>query len=129
MERVYEEDLVLVREKWNSLERGIPVTFEMRWKAKPPTAGGGPGSEPTWISAACMPVMSVDGRLASISGFTTDISASKRDAQNMLERARILERAESSELRFAKFAELAPVAIFILDVHKTVSDPRTYFRP
>jgi PAS domain-containing protein len=123
MERVYEEDLALVQEKWSSLERGIPVTFEMRWKAKPSAvAGRGSDSEPIWISAACVPVMSKDGALASISGFTTDISASKRDAQNMLERARILERAESSELRFAKFAELAPVAIFILDDYKTVGN-------
>lgn len=121
MDYVYEPDTELVMEKWNLLTKGIPVTFEMRWKAKPREDSNSSdstseaSSHPTWVSAACIPFVADDGTLVSISGFTTNISAKKDSEQHLLDRAAAVERAELSEKRFATFAKLAPVAIWALD--------------
>jgi hypothetical protein len=94
MDRVFEDDKEIVMEKWNTLIGGVPVTFEMRWKARKSAEADSVGKdswvEATWVSAACVPVMSEDGTLKSIAGFTTDISAQKNSEQHMLEKANAL---------------------------------------
>lgn len=88
----------------------------MRWKAAKPEVGEAKSeTSANWVSAACMPVMAEDDTVATISGFTVDISAKKRSAQDAFDKTEALERAESSEKRFSRFAELAPVAIFCFD--------------
>ncbi|GAB7357491.1 hypothetical protein MBLNU459_g0026t2 [Dothideomycetes sp. NU459] len=88
---VYEDDIELAWSKWYILLKGIPVTFEMRWK----TPAG--SKEPfRWVLAACVPVQE-DGVITSISGCTTDISAQKKFQKEALARAEALERAQASE--------------------------------
>lgn len=116
MKCVFEEDLELLHRHWKSLQAGQPATFEMRWKAM-----GEDGkhlqdaANGTWVLATCIPVLTSDGSVASISGCTTDIRAQKKSVQHALDRADALERAAVSEKRFESFARLAPVAVYILN--------------
>ncbi|KAH8205760.1 hypothetical protein TruAng_000036 [Truncatella angustata] len=115
MDLVYPPDGPLVLSKWNNLAQGTPVTFEMRWKGKnyeDPARGEGPGDY-QWILSACVPIMDKDGKLISIAGNTIDITAQKQVQQEALQRAGALERARESEHKFARFALLAPIAIYI----------------
>ncbi|KAH8900446.1 hypothetical protein GQ53DRAFT_128251 [Thozetella sp. PMI_491] len=118
MDLVYPPDVPLVMSQWNRLSQGIPVTFEMRWKA-PRREGSNYGDEESqWVLSACVPVLDAEGQLVSIAGNTIDISAQKSVQREALKRAEALERARTSEEKFARFAELAPVAIYIFDPQK-----------
>jgi PAS domain-containing protein len=125
MECVYEEDKELVMQMWKTLEKGVPVTFEMRWKPKEIHEKGNPQCnmrcKPVWVSAACVPFMTDERELVSIFGLTTDITAQKQSQQNNLEREAAVERAEASENRFTRFMQLAPAAVWILDHNYKVS--------
>lgn len=119
VELVYPDDTELVMAQWSKLTSGIPCTFEMRWKAtKPGKPTDGPDADAQWIVAACVPVTDENGQLMSIAGITIDISAQKRATFEAGQRAEALERARTSEHRFASFAKLAPVAIYIFDQTK-----------
>jgi hypothetical protein len=65
----------LVTAQWNKLSIGIPVTFEMRWKAKKmDTVTNGIIDGVEWVLASCVPVVDTNGRLMSIAGNTVDIN-------------------------------------------------------
>ncbi|KAJ4983893.1 hsp90-like protein [Stagonosporopsis vannaccii] len=108
MDLVYPEDQALVMSMWNTLASGYPVTFEMRWKAAP-------GSEDPaqWVLSACVPVFDDEGNLISIAGNTIDIMAQKKSQEAAQARVEALERARISEQKFARFAQLSPIAIYI----------------
>lgn len=108
MDLVYPDDQALVMSMWNTLSSGNPVTFEMRWKAAP-------GSDNTaqWVLSACVPVFDDEGNLISIAGNTIDIMAQKKSQEVAQTRVEALERARISEQKFARFAQLSPIAIYI----------------
>ncbi|KAJ8112319.1 hypothetical protein OPT61_g5287 [Boeremia exigua] len=108
MDLVYPDDQALVMSMWNTLACGNTVTFEMRWKAPP-------GSEESaqWVLSACVPVFDDEGNLISIAGNTIDIMAQKKSQEAAQARVEALERARISEQKFARFAQLSPIAIYI----------------
>lgn len=108
MDLVYPDDQALVMSMWNTLASGNPVTFEMRWKAPP-------GSEDPaqWVLSACVPVFDDEGKAVSIAGNTIDIMAQKKSQEIAQARVEALERARISEQKFARFATLSPIAIYI----------------
>ncbi|KAK9421343.1 hypothetical protein SUNI508_05881 [Seiridium unicorne] len=117
MDLVYPPDGPLVLSQWNKLVQGLPVTFEMRWKGKnyQSLAEGGDNADYQWVLSACVPIMDNEGNLISIAGNTIDINAQKQVQEEALQRAEALERARRSERKFARFALLAPIAIYICD--------------
>ncbi|KAF1925275.1 putative histidine kinase HHK8p [Didymella exigua CBS 183.55] len=108
MDLVYPDDQALVMSMWNTLTSGNPVTFEMRWKA-----ARGTGDAAQWVLSACVPVFDDEGILISIAGNTIDIMAQKKSQEAAQARVEALERARISEQKFARFATLSPIAIYI----------------
>lgn len=108
MDLVYPDDQALVMSMWNTLVSGHPVTFEMRWKAAPGTDGAA-----QWVLSACVPVFDEEGTLISVAGNTIDIMAQKKSQEIAQARVEALERARISEQKFARFATLSPIAIYI----------------
>ncbi|KAJ4349146.1 hypothetical protein N0V95_004841 [Ascochyta clinopodiicola] len=108
MDLVYPEDQGLVMSMWNNLASGNAVTFEMRWKAAP-----GSDAAAQWVLSACVPVFDEEGTLISIAGNTIDIMAQKRSQEVAQARVEALEQARLSEQKFARFAQLSPIAIYI----------------
>ncbi len=108
MDLVYPEDQALVMTMWNTLASGNPVTFEMRWKAPPDS-----NESAQWVLSACVPVFDDEGNLLSIAGNTIDIMAQKKSQEIAQARVEALEQARISEQKFARFAQLSPIAIYI----------------
>lgn len=108
MDLIYHEDQALVMSMWNNLASGNPVTFEMRWKAPPNS-----DSPVQWVLSACVPVFDDEGNLISIAGNTIDIMAHKKSQEATQARLEALEQARLSEQKFARFAQLCPIAIYI----------------
>lgn len=108
MDLVYPEDQAIVMSMWNILAQGSPVTFEMRWK---PRAGTNDAVQ--WVLSACVPIFDDERELLSIAGNTIDINAQKKTQEAAQARVEALERARVSEMKFARFAQLSPTAIFI----------------
>jgi PAS domain S-box-containing protein len=106
MDLAYPDDQAAIMSAWNSLVQGNPVTFEMRWKAKAAQAS------PQWVLSACVPIFE-DGKLVSIAGNTIDINASKTSAEAAQAKVEALEQVRVSEGKFARFAKLAPICIYI----------------
>jgi len=104
MDLVYEDDKDLVAQNWTDLVNGQPRSFEMRWNNRQP------GGEPTWVLSASVPFFGEDGKVTSIHGCNTDISAQKKTEHAAVQRADALD-----EQRFLRFTELADVGVFILD--------------
>ncbi|KAH7071058.1 hypothetical protein FB567DRAFT_214123 [Paraphoma chrysanthemicola] len=108
MDLVYPSDQALVLTMWNTLSRGTPVTFEMRWKSS-----DGSNQAGQWVLSACVPIFDDDGKLISIAGNTIDINAQKKSQEVAQAQVEALEQARLSELKFANFAQLSPTAIYI----------------
>jgi PAS domain-containing protein len=108
MDLVYPDDQATVMSMWNTLTTGSPVTFEMRWKPPP-----GTDDPPQWVLSACVPIFGEDNLLISIAGNTIDISAQKKAQEATQARVEALEQARASELKFTRFAQLSPTAIYI----------------
>jgi PAS domain-containing protein len=108
MDLVYPDDQALVMSMWNTLVSGNPVTFEMRWKA-----AQGSEDPAQWVLSACVPVFDDEGTLISIAGNTIDIMAQKKSQEIAHTRVEALEQARLSEQKFARFAQLSPIAIYI----------------
>ncbi|QDS75399.1 hypothetical protein FKW77_002968 [Venturia effusa] len=135
MDLVYPDDTELVMSKWNTLLQGISIYFEMRWKrsgkdqsfvADSDNASSLVHDEFLWIATTCVPIVDDAGNIICISGNTVDISAQKRIETEATRRAEALERAKASEARFAHFAEIAPIGIFIYDGHKVIHSAFCY---
>lgn len=139
MDCVYEADRPTVMAAWNKLINHCSVTFEMRWKTKPPAPGEEPPVDGQWILSSCYPMTDDDGRLIAISGCTTDIAPQKRIVQDALRRAEALERARASEReasrattklnRITQLTDVVDVGLFEYDVdgsllHANVSTRR-----
>jgi PAS domain-containing protein len=108
MDLVHPEDQALVISMWNNLTQGKSVTFEMRWKARP-----GANSTAQWVLSACVPVFDDNQKLVAIAGNTIDISAQKRSQEAAQEKIEALEKVRLAEMRFVRFAQLSPTAIYI----------------
>jgi PAS domain-containing protein len=108
MDLVYPEDQALVMSMWNSLTLGKSVTFEMRWKPRP-----GSKDPAQWVLSACVPVFDDEGNLISIAGNTIDINAQKKSQAAAQAQVEALEQARLAEMKFARFAQVSPVAIYI----------------
>jgi hypothetical protein len=108
MDLVYPDDQATVMSMWNTLVTGSPVTFEMRWKPRP-----GTNDPAQWVLSACVPIFGEDNVLISIAGNTIDISAQKKAQEATQARVEALEQARASELKFTRFAQLSPTAIYI----------------
>jgi hypothetical protein len=107
MDLVYPDDQALVMSMWNNLTQGKSVTFEMRWKACAP-------DEPAqWVLSACVPVFDDNKKLLAIAGNTIDIGAQKRSQQAAQEKVEALEQVRLAEMKFARFAQLSPTAIYV----------------
>lgn len=115
MDLAYPDDQARIMSAWNTLVQGDPVTFEMRWKARPDS-----GETAQWVLSACVPVFDDDKKLISIAGNTIDINAQKKSQEVAQMRVEALERARQSEQKFARFAQLAPVAIYIFRPDKGI---------
>lgn len=108
MDLVYLDDQALVMSMWNKLASGNPVTFEMRWKG-----AVGTSNPAQWVLTACVPVFNEEGTLISIAGNTIDIMAQKMSQEIAQARVEALEQARKSEQKFARFATLSPIGIYI----------------
>ncbi|KAK5119308.1 hypothetical protein LTR85_007664 [Meristemomyces frigidus] len=114
---VFPEDKDLTFSHWTLLSQGTATTFEMRWKRPAEsTFDGAEDTEGQWVLAACVPTKNESGEVISVSGCITDIAAQKRSQSDALKRAEALERAQASEKRFSRFAEAAPIGIYIVDL-------------
>jgi PAS domain S-box-containing protein len=108
MDLVHPEDEAFVMSQWNTLIQGRPVSFEMRWKPHENTP------EPAqWVLASSCPVIGESGETLSISGITIDINGQKKSEEAVAARLEALELAKLSERKFARFATLSPIAIYI----------------
>ncbi|KAF2793304.1 hypothetical protein K505DRAFT_385801 [Melanomma pulvis-pyrius CBS 109.77] len=108
MDCVHPEDEVLAMSKWNTLVQGRPISFEMRWKPNKTIADAA-----QWILASGCPVLNEKGETVTISGITLDISGQKKSEEAAVARVEALKLATLSERKFARFAELSPIAIYI----------------
>ncbi|KAI1519120.1 histidine kinase domain containing protein [Pyrenophora tritici-repentis] len=108
MDLVHPEDQTLVMSMWNNLALGKSVTFEMRWKARP-----GSNDSAQWVLSACVPVFDDDKQLIGIAGNTIDINAQKKSQAAAQAQVEALEQARLAEMKFARFAQVSPVAIYI----------------
>lgn len=108
MDLVHPEDEALVMSQWNTLVQGRPVSFEMRWKPHETMTDAA-----QWVLASSCPVLNEKGETISISGITLDISGQKKSEEAAVARVEALELARLSERKFARFAELSPIAIYI----------------
>ncbi|KAF2431180.1 hypothetical protein EJ08DRAFT_632435 [Tothia fuscella] len=106
---LHPEDADAVMRSWNRMVSGFPETFELRFQSKqldPETN--------EMVIASCVPVFNDEtNQVVSIAGILIDITAQKEIQQEAIRRAEALERAQASEKLFARFAELAPAAIYI----------------
>ncbi|KAF2125221.1 hypothetical protein P153DRAFT_300481 [Dothidotthia symphoricarpi CBS 119687] len=108
MQLVYPEDQTLVLTMWNELVSGNPVTFEMRWSSSADTV-----TSAQWVLSSCVPVLDDQGNVVSIAGNTIDINAQKKSQEVIQARVEALEQVRLSELKFERFAQLSPTAIYI----------------
>jgi len=108
MDLVHPEDEALVMSQWNTLIQGRPVSFEMRWKPHENTL-----ESAQWVLASSCPVIGESGETLSISGITIDINGQKKSEEAAAARLEALELAKLSERKFARFATLSPIAIYI----------------
>jgi hypothetical protein len=108
MDLIHREDRDLVMSMWNTLTQGCPVTFEMRWKL---CAGYSETSR--WALTSCIPIFDDDKVLISIAGNAIDIDEQKKAQEATQARVEALEQARLSEMKFARFAKLSPIAIYI----------------
>jgi hypothetical protein len=138
---VFEADRPHVILQWNTLMSGKATTFEMRWSNdKKDENTGKTTSSFQWVVASCVPLLDDAGRIITVAGNLVninviyiqivptsshaliDIQAQKVSQGEALQRAEALERAHASEQLFARFAELAPAAIYIFDAQKGVGN-------
>jgi hypothetical protein len=108
MDLVYPEDQAMIMSMWNTLIQGSPVTFEMRWRPRLED-----GDVPPWVLSACVPIFDENHALISIAGSTIDISTQKKAQEATQARVEALEQVRASEMKFIRFAQLSPTAIYI----------------
>jgi hypothetical protein len=120
MDLVYPEDQPMIMNMWNTLIQGSPVTFEMRWKPRLCDS-----NVPPWVLSACVPIFDENHVLVSIAGSTSDISTQKKAQEAAQARVEALEQVRASEMKFTRFAQLSPTAIYIFvpGVGKLVAHP------
>jgi len=93
---------------WNKLAHGSPVTFEMRWKGRPDSTDAA-----QWTFCSCLPIFDENKSVIGVGGNIIDINAQKKSHDATQARLDAVEQARLSELKFARFAQLAPIAIYI----------------
>jgi len=124
LDAILEEDLPTVRKNQEILRaQGKPIADEIRLKKSwvDEDAIGHPSVGQTWVLATTLPVRDSEGNVTGMTGCVTDISVQKAKTQIALERADLLHQvlirtreAKSSEEKFARFAEAAPIGISIM---------------
>lgn len=131
LDYIVEDDIPILEENWRSAAKhGKAIADEIRLK-KPwidADAAGNPVSGQTWALTTSLAVRDSDGNVVGLTGCVTDISVQKAKAQIALERADLLDQvlvrtreAESSEAKFARFAEAAPIGISIMTADGCIS--------
>lgn len=105
---IFPEDRELVMSMWNTLSQGSAVTFQMRWKTREQVNDTG-----KWALTSCVPIVDDSKALISIAGNCIDIDAQKKSQEATQARLEALEQARMSELKFSRFAQLSPTAIYI----------------
>jgi hypothetical protein len=110
-------DFVLGR--FNALQ-GKAISFEMRWKAH-----NGMAESAQWVFVCGYPVRNENGETISISLLTIDINGQQRSEEAAAARLKVLESARLSERKFARFATLSPIAIYIQGPDKGIVRTRT----
>lgn len=105
---IHPEDRDVVMSMWNTLAHGSPVTFEMRWKARP-----GSNDAAQWTLCSCLPIFDENNTVIAVGGNIIDINAQKKSHDATQARLDALEQARLSELKFTRFAQLSPIAIYI----------------
>lgn len=80
----------------------------MRWKTKNKDNDTG-----KWALTSCVPIFDDAKVLISIAGNVIDIDAQKKSQEATHARLEALEQARMSELKFSRFAQLSPTAIYI----------------
>lgn len=93
---------------WHTLTQGSAVTFHMRWKTRDKDNDTG-----KWSLTSCVPIFDDAKVLISIAGNVIDIDAQKKSQEATHARLEALEQARMSELKFSRFAQLSPTAIYI----------------
>jgi hypothetical protein len=110
MDLVHPDDRAMVMGMWNTLAKGSPVAFEMRWKLRNGTNTDGSGN---WVLASCVPIFDDEKVVCSVAGNIIDIDAQRKSQKAAQAQLEALEQARLSEMKFARFAELSPTAIYI----------------
>lgn len=119
LEHVHNDDKASARSLWDTVANGSSVTSELRFMSAPPDANGQAGLR--WTSAAVVPVLDDEtGKVISISGCLTDISAQKRSQEDAIKRAEALELARVQEQRFRNFATVASCPVMIYNADRQV---------
>jgi hypothetical protein len=108
MDLVHPKDRHMIMSMWNTLAQGSPVSFEMRWKPRP-----GWDEIGQYALTSCVPIFDEAKVLISIAGNVIDIDAQKKSQEATQARVEALEQARLSELKFARFAQLSPTALYI----------------
>ena len=113
---IFPEDEAWLEEQWAQMTKGIPITFEMRWKRPAETMPGEiEDVEGQPVLAACVPTTDEQGNVVSVSGCITDIAAQARSKFDAEKRAEAMENVLQAERRFATFCSVANIGIWILD--------------
>jgi hypothetical protein len=110
MDLVHPEDRAMVMSMWNTLAEGNPVAFEMRWKLRNGSIADDSGN---WVLASCVPIFDDEKVVCSIAGNIIDIDAQRKAQKAAQTQLEALEQVRLSEMKFARFAELSPTAIYI----------------
>ncbi|KAF2658347.1 hypothetical protein K491DRAFT_713734 [Lophiostoma macrostomum CBS 122681] len=113
-DRLYSDNKEMAMERWDTLTKGIPCTFEMRWKRSPDSEDGTDTRDYLWVLSACVPMRSLNGTVIGISGCNTDVTAQKESARLAMIRSEAIERATATERRLAAVTELSPCGFFQL---------------
>jgi hypothetical protein len=110
MDLVHPEDRAMVMRMWNTVVEGSPVAFEMRWKLRNDSITDDSGN---WVLASCVPIFDDEKVVCSVAGNIIDIDAQRKSQKAAQAQLEALEQVRLSEMKFARFAELSPTAIYI----------------
>jgi hypothetical protein len=118
MDCIHPDDVDFVLGRFNALQ-GKAISFEMRWKAHNSIA-----ESAQWAFVCGYPIRNESGETISISLMTIDISEQQKSEEAAAARSKALELARQSERKFARFATLSPIAIYIQKPNKGVVKTR-----
>jgi hypothetical protein len=120
MDCIHDDDVDFVLGRFNALQ-GKAISFEMRWKAHNDIAQSAP-----WVFVCGCPIRNENGETISVSLMTIDINGQQKSEEAAAARSKALEPARLSERKFARFATLSPIAIYVQGPDKGVVKTRIF---